>query len=188
MNPLRSMLKFRIPFFNESDSTLKDFKDLSYQPPYAEAFDACKIDYRNFSLRKFEFFAGELYIQPWSPVSSTETRLVFDGIPGIRTYELNEYEDRFFYYNKILRNYQLYQNPNADRKLGFDHCADCALENLIWTDYCRSRGITNVLTFVRILSKLTHRKLLYENHGRAFGPIPINVLIHKHMQYNLKNR
>ena len=189
MAPAESMLKFRSPFFNETDSELNAFEELSLKPPFAEAFDATAHlhNYRDFSSRKFTFFDGEIYIQPWSPISSTETRLVFKGVPGLREYVLSEYEDRFFYFNKILRNYQLYKNPNADRKLGFDHCADCALENLIWTDYCKSRGVTNireeVLHYVKTLCDLTFRPLLHDNHGRAFGPIPINVLMHKFTHY-----
>lgn len=192
MVPTESMLKFRTPFFNESDSELQAFEELSTKPPFSFAFDATAEihNYRDFRSRSFTFFDGEIFIQPWAPISSTETRLVFQGAPGMRKYDAAEYEDRFFYYNKILRNFQLYKNPNADRGLGFDHCADCALENQIWTDYCKSRGVTDISSevhhYVKTLSDLTFRPLLHDNHGRAFGPIPIAVLMHKFANYNPK--
>jgi hypothetical protein len=192
MAPTESMLKFRTPFFNESDIELQAFEEMSTKPPFSFAFDATSQihNYRDFQSRSFTFFDGEIFIQPWAPISSTETRLVFQGVPTMRKYNASEYEDRFFYYNKILRNFQLYKNPNADRKLGFDHCADCALENQIWTDYCKSRGVTDISSevhhYVKTLSDLTYRPLIHDNHGRAFGPIPIGVLMHKFANYQPK--
>jgi hypothetical protein len=190
MHPRSTMLKFRIPFFNESDGELLKYEEMSHQKPYADAFDFTSstlgVDMRTFVQRKFSFFAGEIFLQPWAPISSTETRLVFNGVPDVREYHLHEYENKFFYYNQILRAYQLYQNPNANRKLGFDHCIDCALENVIWADYCASRGLgdDHVLEYVKALSKITYRPLLHGNHGRAFGPIPLSLLEKRFAEYN----
>lgn len=192
MNPRESMLKFRTPFFNESQEEMKNYETESYEAPYAEAFDfvaRAGADMRTFSSREFTFFDGNIYLQPWAPVSSTESRLVFAGVPALKKYNPHEYEDKFFYYNKILRNYQLYLNPNADRKMGFDYCADCSLENQIWTDYCKSRGVADGLIrdevhhYVDTLSSLTYRPLLHDFHGRAFGPIPIQVLMRNFTDY-----
>lgn len=202
MNPTESMLKFRTPFYNETDDELRAFAELSRQSPFNTSFDYCDqlqltdekgniINYRNFTDKSFVFFDGTIYIQPWAPIESTETRLVFKGVPLMVAYNLSEYENKFFYYNKILRNYQQYQNDNANHKLGFDHCADCSLENLIWTDYCKSRGVTDtgivrsqVKFYVETLSKLTYRPLLHDNHGKSFKPIPLNVLMHKIANYD----
>jgi hypothetical protein len=181
MNPVSSMLKFRVPFFNESAETLQKYYELSQTGQYKEAFDfaAKYVDLRTFTARSFKFFDGELYLQPWAPTFSAESRLVFKGIPSIREYNIKEYEDRFFYYNNILRNYQLYKNPNADRKIGFDYCADCALENKIWTDYCKSIGRKDVSKYVKILSQVTSRSLAKNNHGKMFGSLPIHVIEQK---------
>lgn len=183
MKPRETMLKFRLPFFEESEKELLQYEKLSHQLPYSEAFNSVPR-MRAFTSRTFEFYEGDIYLQPWAPISSTESRLVFKGVPALRKYELSEYEDKFFYYNKILRNYQLYQNPNADKKLGFDHCVDCALENKIWTDYCNATGKEcNVKKYVKILSDLTFRPLLHHYHGKMFGPVPIQILDRRFRSY-----
>lgn len=191
-----SMLKFRLPFFNEPRKEMKKYKQLSYEVPYTDAFDYTEnvfgINMRTFKEHTFIFFEGYIYIQPWAPISSTESRLVFTGVPGFCEYDLNEYENRFFYYNKILRNYQLYKNPCADKNIGFDHCADCALEAKIWVDYCNSVGITNikpnVISYVKTLSDMTYRPLLNNTHGNAFKPIPVPIIENRFREYRMKNR
>lgn len=187
MKPRESMLKFRTPYFSETPEELAEYEKKSHLPPYAEAFDAVAptTDLRTFTSRKFEYFDGEIFIQPWAPVSSTEARLVFAGVPTLREYDPVDYEDKFFYYNKILRSYQICQNPNSDRALGFDHCADCSLENKIWTDYCVSRGFTGDLIrdevhhYVKTLADLTYRPLLHGEHGHLFSTIPLPKLEEK---------
>jgi len=77
------------------------------------------------------------YIQPWAPISSTEFRMVImkKDIKKIIKYDNNKIEDKFLYYNTIDRSLVYHDNPNANQKLGFCHCNDCALENKIWEEY-----------------------------------------------------
>lgn len=196
MKPARSMLKFRCPFFNETNDELAEYEARSRTAPYSADFDAAETicNLRTFTSREFSYFDGEIYLQPWAPISSTESRLVFDGIPTVRKYDRVQYENKFYYYNKLLRPYQYYKNPNADRGLGFDHCADCALENAIWTDYCAAAGVSpdavneEIHHYVGVLSELTFRQLKHGQHGNAFGRLPINEILRRHIQYKEQPR
>lgn len=194
MKPARSMLKFRIPFFGESGETLQKFADVdSHHPAAAESFDSKlnNVDFRQiFRDKKFQFLDGELFLQPWAPIESTETRLIVEPQEGeykIREYKLKDYENAFYCFNKITRNYQMFDNPSADWELGFDHCADCALENKIWTDYCEryvaGYSTRTIHKFVNTLSQLTFRKLRDQGHGRMFKPIPLEILERKFREY-----
>lgn len=206
MGPVESMLKFRVPFYNEPNSELQKFAEVdSYSDTTRQTFDNVEqyVDLRKtLTSKKFRYFKGDINIQPWAPISSTETRLIIKPNSAnvnaanaqpfyeLIDYPLEEYENRFFCYNKIIRNYQKFENPNTDYKMGFDHCADCALENQIWTDYCHSRNITDpaeikieVLKHVGNLSGLTYRPLRMKQHGNFFGAMPIDTLIARFKDY-----
>lgn len=193
MQPKMSMLKFRLPFYNESDDVLDEFIKKSESAALRESFDNTVniVDFRKMIRSKeFRFYDGEILLQPWSPAGSTEARMVVTDSTKFRNYDPSEYANKFFYYNKILRNYQLYQNSNACKKIGFDYCADCALENVIWTDYCNSRYTLNkdelrkkVHEYVNILSQLTHRPLLDKLHGRLFSTLSRKEIMARFVKY-----
>jgi hypothetical protein len=204
MKPAASMLKFRLPFFMETNEQIASFYEKASHSPFAkESFDNTQsiVDFREMlRTRQYRFFSGEILLQPWAPRSSTETRLILVGDPAkipLRDYSLSEYEDHFYYFNKILRNYQMYENSNADRNIGFDHCADCALENVIWVNYCRAYHPDlavhddtcrhQVHDYVVTLGKLTYRPLNMKGHGRFFGPIPLHILQRNIDNYDKKD-
>jgi hypothetical protein len=67
------MLKFRCPYFKKENS--------------------------NF----IQMLSGEIFIQPWAPHSSTETRLICDAQSGWKVYEIQKYENQMFYHNDEVR-------------------------------------------------------------------------------------
>lgn len=86
---------------------------------------------------KFVYLKGDIYIQPWAPQTSTETRLVIDPFdkdkgPVMTTYNNTEYEERMFYFNNVMRP-SLF--PHKVKGEGLDHCYDCATETEILTMY-----------------------------------------------------
>ncbi len=186
MKPAQSMLKFRHPFYIEDPAI---FARKSKESPYAEDFAMSKEFGIDFAVgreaKSLTYFAGTVYLQTYPGQSSTETRLVTDG-KALQNYGGPEtYENKLFYYNSIRRCYGHHKNPNADKKLGFDHCNDCALENLLWSNYiekynvaakayAKANGHTapRVKLFVEALSKNTKRPLIREHHGTFFGAIP----------------
>ena len=164
------MLKFRHPFYQDMKP---NFRKISEQLPYAKDFEVSKkygIDFvTDAENKKLTYLTGITYIQPWAGIFSTEARHVTDSFDIQEHITLNEYEDKFYYYNNIERCYVKHQNDNADRSLGFDHCNDCALENYIWKQYIEKyRSTLNVKNLVKKLSAVTKRTLLREDHGHLF--------------------
>lgn len=166
MLPIRSMLKFRHPFYADKPEV---FEKLSKQSPRKEEFALAKkngIDFiANYAKRKLVYWAGHVNLQAWPGKSSTETRLITSADELFDYGTPETYDDKFYYYNSIDRCYGLHENDNADRKLGFDYCNDCALENLLWKNYLAVYpDERSVKDLVRKLTKITRRHLRREDH------------------------
>jgi len=87
MNPVQSHLKFRLPY---SD------------------FDAKYL--------QLEYLDGYVFLQPWAPYTSTETRLIPIRSPDSENYQTKtwdalKYEEQLFYHNTVNRSNQIYLNP-----------------------------------------------------------------------------
>jgi hypothetical protein len=164
MKPLRSLLKFRHPFY---DSDMEGYD----KEPYASDFNEARrrgLDFvSNYNSGKhLIYYDGQINIQAWPGESSTETRLDTAGLKLHDYGNTSEYENKLFYYNKIERGLIHHVNPNADSQLGFDHCNDCSLENLLWTNYInRYKSPLKVRDLVIKLSKITFRGLRRDYHG-----------------------
>jgi hypothetical protein len=89
--PLKSLLKFRLPF----------------------------------DPGKTEYLDGDLHLQAWSPIGSTEMRLVPDGT-RTAVYDHTEVEEKLCHFQNVLR-VQYYPHPFQDSEL-YDYCFDCAVE------------------------------------------------------------
>lgn len=104
INPVAAHLKFRLPYAPQISPN-------SNTPPQ-KAF--------------FEYLNGHLFKQPWTPASSTETRLVpFDksAIGSFNTsnpkvavsptimWDTRKYESQMFYHNTMIREKQKFKNP-----------------------------------------------------------------------------
>lgn len=199
LKPNSAMLKFRTIWFNEDDNTLDMFnykehlekfadyknslvKNKNYPDLINEYIKSRDITRTNVEDRYMYCYDGDIYLQTWAPVSSTETRLWvnFDkftnGEPVFKKYSIADYEDAFFYLNNRIRNDKVYfKNDNADKSLFFDHCIDCARENKLFSEYLIKQGITNsddisktVKTFVKMLNAVTKRNLRMHQHGYLF--------------------
>lgn len=113
MKPRWSMLKFRLPW--------------SYSP----------ADYT----KTTNYLDGKVYIQVWSPISSTETRLVIKKGAKRVEWKNYDYERQMFYFNLITRA-QYYEHPLNDI-IGFDHCYDCTAEYIILDRYLKKYKKSN---------------------------------------------
>ena len=127
INPTYYKLKFRIPFVDDSHST-KERK-------CPEQLDI----YKNGVLT---YLPGKIYLQPWAPSSSTETRLVGErdnlgpkGWDATKKYNLKDYEAKMWYYNNIWRPYVRHKNDYLNKTNRVDMCNDCALEVHILKEY-----------------------------------------------------
>lgn len=86
--PIRSMLKFRLPYTYE------------------------------WAPKTMKYLAGTVYRQPWAPQTSTETRLVPDVPSSMMDWDIKKYESQLFYHNTIVREKFLYSNPYVDASQG----------------------------------------------------------------------
>lgn len=186
LTPRGSLVKFRHPFYNQS---IDEFMQLLEDNPQIRAdieipleFDSeFRVDFvQNYVDRRLQYFAGDLNLQAWPGMYSTETRLMTNG-QTVSLYS-DDYEERLFYYNAIDRPYVYHENVNADPEIGFDHCNDCALENLIWTEYLNAKNIADTVSVKDLVVQLSgpptnNRKLLFRNHGKFFtNPISLDII------------
>jgi len=137
------MLKFRCPFSYGSDINFLN------EHPMKIDLDNCKkyIDFTdNYKNRKFIFIKGDfINLQAYPGKSSTETRLVgtakFDASENYILehidYNIKEYEDKLFYYNRILRPYGWHDIPEVflNKYYMVDRCGDCGIMSTILTKY-----------------------------------------------------
>jgi hypothetical protein len=92
-----------------------------------------------YAAARVEYLAGELWRQPFAPLSSTETRLVVVGPrapPAV--YDSEAYEEELFYHNTVLREWGHF--PTGVRAEGVDDCYDCAAAVRTWRGYLLQAG------------------------------------------------
>lgn len=84
---------------------------------------------------KTEYFKGDVYLQPWAPLKSTETRLITDG-KTMHMYNNGQYERVMYYHNVITRDWQFYVLPISIREIrDFNQGFDCVCELNILHNY-----------------------------------------------------
>lgn len=175
MKPKLWMLKFKMPYYTTDNADII-FKNKNL-PHIKEAFEYSKklgIDFlKNYYDNKFIYLKGGVYIQPWAPPKSTESRLI--GIDtNIKEYNISRYENKFFYYNLIQRGFVMHHNNYVDKNMGFDYCNDCSLEAKIWETYVELFNKLNmdVIGYVKILNHILMPIKDSKNsyHGHLLNP------------------
>jgi hypothetical protein len=110
----------------------------------------------------YKYMSGDVYLQIWSPISSTETRLMVPEEYTMIDYNVNLYEGQLQYFNRIAR-VQYY--PHSYDIPGFDHCYDCYSElkilekyyqkyNFLYPNYSKDTIESMVTNSVYQISKL----------------------------------
>lgn len=132
MNPLVSMFKFRLPYtaINEAENDENEKTSKGYQG----------------DINKYPYLDGEIFIQPWAPVTSTETRLLayrFEkgGSPPMREYNSALYEAQMFRHSLITRQLQNFKHCVCGE--GIDYCWDCRAEIEILAMFLTSQQFPN---------------------------------------------
>jgi len=177
LKPLAYMLKFRLPYeMKEKIYPLQyQIEDFKYSK---EKLGIDFIGLHNKFSGDFEYLDGEIYLQAFPGFKSTETRLIgnYNGTPKYKKYKWMEYEAKLYYFNMISRGYGYFYNPNSNKKLGFDHCHDCALENNILSTYIdKVNKDYTVIQLVETLINYTRRSMFHKNkqnypvHGYMFN-------------------
>ena len=153
LEPYYYMLKFRAPFYNMKDEEYAFFKkysniideDLKYSKKQYN------IDfYQNYLDKKFQWLKGDIYIQCYAPITSTESRLIskFDKNNPLETFDIKKHEDKMFYYNNIFREFARYSK-------GKD--VDQVKEEEIWKNYANINERISLEDGVNILNIVTKK-------------------------------
>jgi hypothetical protein len=171
LKPRAYMLKFRLPFHQPLERINMDKIPEQYIDAVKEDFAYSKklgIDFlEDYENDNFNYLKGDVFIQPWPGTGSTETRLVGETMELKNYGSYLDYEKKFAYYN-LIRSIGLFENPLANKKLGFDHCGDCSLEYKIWKDYADKYNKKMNMSWIYGLMKITGQHFLQHNHGIRF--------------------
>ena len=86
-----------------------------------------------YNQKKYEYLDGDIYIQPYAPLSSTETRLLLKKDCKMKVYDCEEYGGKLFYFNRILRSSSY--KPLIKNHEYLDTCWDCVYFSYIIKNY-----------------------------------------------------
>lgn len=133
--------------------------------------DMCMYKFRlPWSPGKTKYAEGEIYIQPFPGVTSSETRLIIDKrLHGMRMkeYDNTTYEEQCFYHNNLLRGQpyyptQLFTDTKHALTLerdGMCNCYDCMSMAILLHEYLglvgKSNKLTDVLEYAKHLERHT---------------------------------
>lgn len=109
-----------------------------------------------------EYLQGDIWIQAWPPLTTTECRLVVreENLDGSKSYDNRAYERAMMFHNTIAR-CQQYDSEQAP-EIGLCGCFDCALTMKTLRDYlevCPAANATPMELLRRIMRALGLRKL-----------------------------
>ena len=170
LDPLYYKLKFRLPFKGTIDLNKLNKNTIEDLNKYKDRYNIDQIsDYKKGIMK---YFPGEIYLQAWPPVMSTESRLIGtkeDLKKDLVTYKEEEYTSKYFYYNMIHRQFVRHKNKYFNPDIGICYCADCALECHILDEYKNTIDIDfDVVESIMILRKLTRFQNRTNNPPRGF--------------------
>jgi hypothetical protein len=180
----KAMLKFRLPFYTEEDK--QHFRRNVHNNIYKYDLNSCLklgLDFiKNYNNHTFKYYEYEtINLQTFPGQTSAESRLVIDG-DVIRNnklieYSINDYEQKFFYYNNITRLYGFCEHNERyiSRKLGLDYCNDCGIIiNVLQNYFSNFRKTDNPCEITNYIEHILHviRRDLRQgsHHGNFFTP------------------
>lgn len=179
LRPREFMLKFRPPY---------DFSAPLEPLPYMlDAFEDCRargLDMlADHAAGRFVFIHPEvIWVQAFAPSGSSESRFVGalprQGTMPISPVDVSEYEDKFYFYNRIQRSFGWHTSHEAclDREIGIDRCGDCAIMCAVFGDYYRkyygdadpAKIKEDVAALLASIKRTLRPKFSF--HGRFFTP------------------
>lgn len=130
--------------------------------------------------KKTEYLDGDIYIQPYPPPTSTETRLIIGKDAGVKIYNNRKYEEQLFHFNNQTRcmnfNNILY-DIHSTHKNGLSNDYDSASEVHILEQYLNLNGFKSNGRCVIIKNKISNmvgdisRELSYSRTLYSHQPI-----------------
>ena len=98
---------------------------------------------------KMEYLDGNLYLQPWGPRTTTETRLIVEKslINNKKIWDCKKYEEQMFYFNTITR-CKCFTTISI-KIPHLDNCYDCTSEVIIINNYLiKYKQIKNSIKYI----------------------------------------
>lgn len=112
----------------------------------------------------FDYLDGEIFLQSFNKLSSSETRLIGDTL-NTKTWDLDSYFNRIFYLTVFIREWQFYIIDSIQTK-GSDNCFDCAFEDKLYTDYIKKySGFSSTQEMREWISEFDGSLSLYTEKG-----------------------
>ena len=133
LQPSTSMLKFHPPYYD--DDSIKPDTTNPYIDELRTLYGIDMLANYRQGLHMY-FDASRIYLQPWAPIHSSETRMIVtkeDSMRSFVNYDHSEWDDRFFYLRK-LRMYG-YFGLWSGIVSGYDASFDSTLELYILSSY-----------------------------------------------------
>jgi hypothetical protein len=174
LKPKKFMLKFKCPYFEEDLKLVVN--ERSNQSPYKETFAQAKklgVDFvGEYKKGKFKYFKKDhVLVQAFAGQTSSESRLVASSVDKFQYYDSKEYEDKFFYYNRVHRNYGFHEHSSLDRTLGVDGCGDCGITHQSFSNYYGKYNLPGTpIQSIRALMKIIRRTFFTKDsaHGTFY--------------------
>jgi hypothetical protein len=138
---------------------------LRFRPPYPAASTLAYADVPGLvDYPTTEYFAGDLFIPPWSSPRTTITRL-FTDCTRLALYDNLVYEEQMSFHNRVTR-LSLHAH-NVSGIEGLDHCWDCASELAIIRRYLEHRNLGISIEDMLAVVADKHGALLTDTADRA---------------------
>lgn len=124
----------------------------------------------DFNFGKLKYLYGDIYLQNWSSVNSTETRLICNKDDSKNytkeiIYNNDDYNDKLFYFNHCYRMNLFKHNVNNINCLC--HCYDCTSEIYIIANYLnllnKNVYVSQIKEIIEEINKCVFRNLCSEN-------------------------
>lgn len=140
LKPDMFMLKFRCPFnYGEDVSKFKSIKDI--QEASTRGIDFVE----NYQNGVYKFIKPiDIFLQAYQGATSTESRLIGKYPFEIQDYDIKDYEDKFFYYNRFPRSFGYNDSiPKQflDKYHMIDRCLDCGIAYHILSSYLKKKNM-----------------------------------------------
>jgi hypothetical protein len=120
----------------------------------------------------YKYYKGEIFLQPYAPMSSTESRILLSKDLEEYEYNIEEYQGKFLYFNRIIRPSFFIKSIIKNNNY-FDHCYDCTYFSYLIKNYLNKFSLfnpyktTNIFNIMKIItnkiSKFTNNKIAAYN-------------------------
>lgn len=151
---------------DDQESNIKWHKIIS--PDYSYFKFRCGYDTEEI----YKYYKGKIFLQPFAPLSSTETRILLKNKLKEHDYNIKKYQGKMFYFNRIIRpSYHLKSIINENNY--FDHCYDCTYFSYLIRNYLNKFPkfnpfettdiFTIMMKITNLISKYTSNKILICN-------------------------